>query len=297
MGSVLQSNILQKNSRSLSKIETTVPKLRIKPNAFPTRQVSYDTFQYGCWKSKLTALVLVTALHLGCLAAITQIGTQTKILFAKTPIQVALIDIESESPEPPPTAPIPMLAPQATPTDPPPPEPPPPIEAKPEPKPKPVIKPRTPPKPVAPRPVERPAAITELPSPISFESETASSDNEGDANSSPSAPRAALAGPVSDHAGGSTTSARFDAAYLNNPKPRYPPISRRMREQGKVMLKVLVTPEGRAGAVEISRSSGFGRLDSAAVESVRKWRFVPAKRAGRTVESWVLIPIVFNLEG
>ncbi|WP_244856940.1 energy transducer TonB [Aromatoleum bremense] len=94
-----------------------------------------------------------------------------------------------------------------------------------------------------------------------------------------------------------TVAARFDAAYLNNPPPAYPPLSRRMREEGKVMLRVFVTGEGMPGKIELSASSGSRRLDTAAENAVSRWRFVPAKQDGRNVDAWVVVPIIFKLEG
>jgi periplasmic protein TonB len=92
------------------------------------------------------------------------------------------------------------------------------------------------------------------------------------------------------------TSARFDAAYLHNPHPEYPPISRRLGEEGKVLLKVRVTADGRASAVDIEKSSSFERLDDAALRSVTRWRFVPAKRGDEAIESTVIVPVVFRLD-
>lgn len=85
------------------------------------------------------------------------------------------------------------------------------------------------------------------------------------------------------------------AAYLNNPKPEYPAISRRLQETGKVLLRVHVDTSGMATQVEIRNSSGFPRLDNAAVKAVWQWRFVPAKRGETTVAAWVLIPLNFEL--
>jgi periplasmic protein TonB len=91
--------------------------------------------------------------------------------------------------------------------------------------------------------------------------------------------------------------ARFDAAYLNNPKPVYPALSRRLGEEGKVVLRVHVDADGRATEVAIKTSSGLSRLDSAAHAAVAQWRFVPAQRGDTAIDAWVLVPIVFNLEG
>jgi len=87
----------------------------------------------------------------------------------------------------------------------------------------------------------------------------------------------------------------FDALYLENPRPAYPMLSRRLREQGRVLLRVLVSLEGRATQVQIQGSSGYERLDAAAREAVARWRFVPAQRGEERVDAWVLIPITFSL--
>ena len=92
------------------------------------------------------------------------------------------------------------------------------------------------------------------------------------------------------------TPARFNAAYLNNPEPKYPPLSRRLGEEGKVLLKVRVTVEGHAAAVDLEKSSSFERLDEAAKQAVARWRFVPAKRGNEAIEESVLVPVVFRLD-
>ncbi|WP_226404309.1 energy transducer TonB [Ferribacterium limneticum] len=90
--------------------------------------------------------------------------------------------------------------------------------------------------------------------------------------------------------------ARFDADYLKNPAPAYPPLSRRMGEEGKVVLRVSVNAQGSADSVEIRTSSGSQRLDESAQKTVRNWKFIPAKRGDVAVQSWVLVPIIFKLE-
>jgi protein TonB len=89
----------------------------------------------------------------------------------------------------------------------------------------------------------------------------------------------------------------FNAAYLRNPAPRYPLIARRNGEQGTVTLRVLVARDGTPARVAIEKTSGSAHLDDAALETVRSWRFVPARRGEETIEAWVLVPIVFRLEG
>ncbi|MDO9636083.1 MAG: energy transducer TonB, partial [Thiobacillus sp.] len=88
---------------------------------------------------------------------------------------------------------------------------------------------------------------------------------------------------------------RFDAAYLDNPRPPYPSVSRRMGEEGEVRLRVQVDPAGMAQQVDIHQSSGFPRLDQAAQDTVRQWRFVPARQGDLPVAAWVIVPIQFTL--
>ena len=87
-----------------------------------------------------------------------------------------------------------------------------------------------------------------------------------------------------------------DAAYLNNPRPSYPAISKRMGEQGKVVLRVLIGTDGVPQKVEVNQSSGFDRLDRQAQDAVMRWRFVPGKRNGVPEAMWNLVPINFVLE-
>ena len=89
----------------------------------------------------------------------------------------------------------------------------------------------------------------------------------------------------------------FNAGYLDNPAPVYPTLSRRMHEEGRVVLRVFVNARGGADDVQISNSSGHARLDDSARETVRRWKFVPAKRGSEAVPAWVLVPVSFRLEG
>lgn len=87
-----------------------------------------------------------------------------------------------------------------------------------------------------------------------------------------------------------------DAAYLQNPKPVYPPMSKRLNEQGTVLVRVLIGVDGTAKKVELQQSSGFDRLDQASLETALKWRYVPGKPRGIPEETWVTIPIAWNLK-
>lgn len=88
---------------------------------------------------------------------------------------------------------------------------------------------------------------------------------------------------------------RFNAAYLDNPAPVYPPILRRTGEEGRVVLRVFVSAPGTASEVQIFRLSSSALFDEAALSAVRKWRFVPAKRGDSAIVEWVHVPIDFKL--
>lgn len=89
----------------------------------------------------------------------------------------------------------------------------------------------------------------------------------------------------------------LNADYLDNPAPAYPSVSRELGEQGKVLLRVLVNAAGEVEQIILRKSSGFERLDSAAHETVKQWRFVSAHRGQQAVSAWVVVPISFTLEG
>jgi protein TonB len=70
-----------------------------------------------------------------------------------------------------------------------------------------------------------------------------------------------------------------------------------MGEQGKVLVRVLVSVEGLVERIELKNSSGSRRLDQAALDAVKQWKFVPARQGDLKVSAWVLVPIVFTLQG
>ena len=105
-----------------------------------------------------------------------------------------------------------------------------------------------------------------------------------------------VAGGIPGGQGAAVQPPRFDAAYLQNPEPEYPALSQRLGEEGRVLLRVLVSPEGRADQVELKQGSGFARLDAAALVAVRRWRFQAARRGTEIVAAWVIVPITFHLD-
>ena len=191
------------------------------------------------------------------------------------------------TPVPPPVAPpAPPVAPPVPPLPPKPPKPQPPVSL-PKPKPQPVVQPRkmapVPKVPTAQLPV---APVTTQAAPVIPAAPPSPPV--------PSAPPAPSAQPKESREE-TYTEAKADAAYLNNPRPDYPSQAKRRFMEGKVILKVQVLASGHPGQVMIENGSGHDILDEAALETVRQWRFVPAKRGDKAVDSWVKVPIVFKL--
>lgn len=153
-------------------------------------------------------------------------------------------------------------------------------EPKIEPPPPPPPKPR----PLAPRPepqmiaaqTEAPAAIeAPIPEPVSVIEEPPP----------PPPPAATEPAPV--------VPPNYLAAYLDNPAPIYPASARRMGESGTVLLRVVVDENGRPESIKVASSSGFERLDRAAIDAVRRWKFVPARQGDRAVKAAVEVPLEF----
>jgi TonB family protein len=85
------------------------------------------------------------------------------------------------------------------------------------------------------------------------------------------------------------------AKGLNNPKPPYPLLSRRLNEEGKVVLNVCVSLSGLVENLKLETTSGYQRLDDIAIETVRKWKFIPAKNQDRDINACYLLPVQFIL--
>lgn len=89
---------------------------------------------------------------------------------------------------------------------------------------------------------------------------------------------------------------RSDADYLSNPPPPYPRVSRSLGEQGRVMLRVCVDEKGLPNKAEVSKSSGFERLDSTAVATALRWRYKPGTRGGIPEAMCFGVPFDFKLD-
>ncbi|MER1940605.1 energy transducer TonB [Castellaniella sp. FW104-16D08] len=84
--------------------------------------------------------------------------------------------------------------------------------------------------------------------------------------------------------------------YLGKrPRPVYPRVSQRRGEQGRVVLRVLISPQGHVAKVHVQRSSGHPRLDDAAVKAMASARFRPYTENGVAYKALVDIPFDFVL--
>lgn len=158
-------------------------------------------------------------------------------------------------------------------------------ERSPKPIPKPVVQPRPAPRSVQPEPapVPSPAMVEPMLQPAVEETadEPATAVPEENATASDE-----------EHAAVQVSVPLYDL----NPPPVYPRVARRRNYQGTVLLDVRVTGDGIAAEVKLARSSGYSVLDQSALRAVQGWRFEPARRGPHPIETWVQVPVKFELK-
>ncbi len=175
------------------------------------------------------------------------------------------------------------------------------------PTPAPQTQPKAPEPPRAARPVPAPVAVpapapSPTPAPVpAIQAAAGPAPSATQSTHAPSGATAPATGTAAAAAAAPSAPARVelpssDADYLRNPKPPYPPLSKRMGEQGKVVVRVLIGTDGLPQKAEIRQSSGHDRLDQAALATALKWRYVPGKRGGVPEAMWFNVPIDFVLE-
>jgi TonB family protein len=103
--------------------------------------------------------------------------------------------------------------------------------------------------------------------------------------------------PTADNTGPAQSAAAVDTSYAEMRPPRYPLEAIEARQQGKVVLRVLVGEDGMAQDVEVESATAPGVFDQVAIDAVATWRFNPGMRDGKVVPGWVLVPICFSLDG
>ncbi|MEG0820756.1 MAG: TonB family protein [Burkholderiaceae bacterium] len=148
---------------------------------------------------------------------------------------------------------------------------------------------------VAPPPALTASASHTLPTPAKREASPASDSPAAAGRATPTAAaRSTTDGTTAAESAITPPSAH--ASHLHNRAPRYPPISRRLGEEGEVVLRLLVQADGSVGQARVERSSGHPRLDAAALEAARQWRFAPAHRGGQALDAWHTQALVFQLD-
>ena len=178
--------------------------------------------------------------------------------------------------------------------EPPPPPPKPPEPVKPPEPPKLTPPPKTPQPVLTPPPTPQPPAPATPEPPAVLAAPTASVTAPVVPAAAPAPPPPAPPPPPAAPAKLELPSSKAD--YLHNPPPDYPRMSKRLGEQGKVVLKVLIGTDGAPQKVELVTSSGFERLDKSAMDAAMRWRYVPGKRGGVAEAMWYQVPIQFTLE-
>ncbi len=236
-----------------------------------TARSAHSTFQ----RTRISPVPLLTVslAHAGLLGLLLFAADSAEPITPPRPLTISLITPEAAKPQP---APQPRPRPQPIPI--PRPQPPEPVAVKPLPPP-PVLAAKPTPA-TAPQPAIEDAPVPAAePKPVSV----------------PEPPPAPAAAEVSQPAPAPPTPPR-QADYLANPKPHYPPLSRRLGEAGTVRLNILVNPDGSVARLELAQSSGYPRLDRSAMETVQSsWKFEPARQGGKPVAAWVIVPIQFTL--
>ena len=145
------------------------------------------------------------------------------------------------------------------------------------------------PEPPKPTPPPR-AASTATPSPKATPQPASARKNSAPRNSTAAGATGGVSAPAGNPAGGAGSGKIAKASYVVRPIAAYPPESRAAGEQGVVILRLTVDANGRPTAVSVAKSSGFPRLDRAAVEAGWRCRVRDAA-AGSHLEA----PVRFNL--
>ncbi|CAM8654545.1 TonB Periplasmic protein TonB, links inner and outer membranes [Comamonadaceae bacterium] len=220
-------------------------------------------------------VVVVVAFHLAVLWAV-QSGLLKRVVEVVVPAEILVEFVTPASPPPAPRATPQPKTPTKTVTTK---QPTPPVPA-----PTPIVTPQPAPTPLA----IAPSANTPAPSAATPAATATTQSNATGSSNAPAAPPAPPAPPKVELPSS-------DADYLNNAKPAYPAISKRLGEQGRVVVRVFIDADGQPSQASVKQSSGFDRLDQASVETAMKWRYAPGKRAGVAQGMWFDVPLNWQL--
>lgn len=227
----------------------------------------------GRWDAnKAAALMVVLALHGAVLYGL------WRVRLIPHPADAVTLFVNLVSPSPPQPAPD---------------FPPPPATAPESPRPA-----QTPPRPVA-RPIQAPPALMASEAPVVAPTDMTQPRPPAEPALPSPAPADGPAAPTAapHPVGPVTLNTHLALACPVRTSPTYPTLSRRLGEAGKLVVRVELDDSGRVSTAQVVTSSGFARLDAAALAAVRSWRCQPAQRDGRAVPAVALQPFEFTLEG
>lgn len=239
--------------------------------AFSVAGVDFsDTKRRIAWGS----VALVAALHAVGLYAIATWTPASSWMTLWRPVEVKLI--VEEAPKPPEVKPV---------------EEPPPPPPKPQ-----LVEKKSPPPTPQPRVADKPV-VPEAPMPVM----TSASQAPAPASNfvvpvQPEAPPAPTPMPKAEAAAPPAPKTISSIEFVRAPDPAYPMLSRRLGEQGKVMVRVLVDEKGHALDVSVQQSSGKPRLDEAAKKAVLEALFKPYREDGKAEQVYVVVPVVFRMQ-
>lgn len=171
--------------------------------------------------------------------------------------------------------------------------------------PPPAPPPPSPPAPTAEPPVDAPAAASAPPAPLALAVAgpvvpvrldlAAPAPAPVPVPPVPASAPASFAAPAPAAAPPMIADSGLETSLFAGDPPRYPHESRRKREQGTAVLLVIVGTDGRVEAISVATSSGSRRLDEAALNAVRGWRWQPRRQAGQAVKVRGIVEIPFVL--
>jgi protein TonB len=159
-------------------------------------------------------------------------------------------------------------------------------KSKPKPKPKPVVTAK--PQPLAGKTITETVTSGNETLPVT----TSNPEGGGVGSVSPNSSAKAIGGSKGDQ----VVVADYRSATLHNPPTFYPRAAVVGGLQGTVELRIQVLANGQPGDIQIYKSSGYDILDKSAVQQVRAWHFLPARRGDQAIISWVVVPINFRIK-
>lgn len=173
-----------------------------------------------------------------------------------------------------------------------------PVVQPPAPEPKPVVEPK--PQPVikkpTPRPQEKPTPVVQNePSPVAESVPQETAPPPPVAAASPVAAKPAEVVEKPQPVEPPKPEVVTSVSYLRKPELMFPAISRRLGEEGTVIIRVLVSEAGEPASMEVRKTSGYPRLDQAGIEAVKKARFIPPKKNNKPMSVYVDLPLTFSL--